>query len=402
MTSAQFVFPKGFLWGTSLSAYQTEGDNSNCNWSDWQKEPGKIQNGDQIGNGCSWKKGKWQEDLDRAEKMNQNCIRISFEWSSIQPQPDKWDEERIDFYQDIIHGIIARGMRPIATLHQFTDPNWFTEMGGWKNSDAPAIFAEYAKKMAQSFRLIVKDWITIDSPNLYASNGWFSGNFPPGKIHSFSQTFKVLTNLAKAHTAAYEIIHHEIPDARAGFAISYQGCFPSKKNIIDSSLASIYNKNYNNAFPKAFITGRFSFFLHTKKLSEIKNAMDFIGLNYFTAKQISFSNGRVNLTFSQDAIVSESGQIANEPDSFFEALKWASNFGVPVLVTKNGIDDHADYRRLIYLADHIHALWKATNSGFPIIGYLHWTLLDLFEWDWGWSKGFGLYSFNPQTGIREK
>ena len=130
MAEATFTFPRGFLWGTATSAHQVEGHNTNNNWFTWEQD-GHINDGSISGAACGWWGGRWREDFDRAAETGQNAHRLSIEWSRIQPTPDRWDEDALDKYRQMVRGAKERGITPMVTLHHFTDPIWLTEMGGW-------------------------------------------------------------------------------------------------------------------------------------------------------------------------------------------------------------------------------------------------------------------------------
>src|SRR4030042_3357525 len=133
MAKATFHFPRGFLWGTATAAYQGEGNNSNSNWYAWEHEPGHIIHGDQAGQACDWWNGRWREDFQRAKEGFQNAHRMSVEWSRIQPAPDRWDEDALDRYVEMVRGLVELNMTPLITLHHYSDPQWFVERGGWES-----------------------------------------------------------------------------------------------------------------------------------------------------------------------------------------------------------------------------------------------------------------------------
>ena len=139
---------------------------------------------------------------------------------------------------------------------------------------------------------------------------------------------------------------------------------------------------------------------------EVRGKQDFLGLNYYTGDWVRFTwdpaaaFGRHH--FPPQALLSEHGDIAHHPQGFFQALRWAVRFGVPVLVTENGVEDAHDALRPRYLAEHVHQVWRAINFNWPIKGYFHWTLVDNFEWDRGWTRRFGLWALDVETQVRTK
>jgi beta-glucosidase len=146
MPSATYHFPAGFLWGAATAAHQVEGSNTNNNWSDWEKQPGRIKNGDKAGLAADWWGGRWKEDFDRAAAAGQNAHRLSIEWSRIQPTPTHWSEDVLDYYRQMVRGLVDRGLTPFLTLHHFSDPLWLAEKGGWENPETPGLFADFTRK----------------------------------------------------------------------------------------------------------------------------------------------------------------------------------------------------------------------------------------------------------------
>ncbi len=201
MPSATFTFPAGFLWGTATAAFQVEGHNAPSNWSAWVDEPGRIIQGMKPGLACDWWGGRWKEDLDRAAETGQNAHRLSVDWARIQPAPDRWDEDALDYYRQILRGVIERGMTPMVTLHHFVDPLWFAEQGGWAHPDAPRLFVAYVRKTVEALREYVSLWVTINEPNIYYFNGYLTGEFPPGKKGDLNSVFAVLTNMVRGMPA---------------------------------------------------------------------------------------------------------------------------------------------------------------------------------------------------------
>src|SRR3989337_4166355 len=168
MVQATYYFPPRFLWGTATSSHQVEGNNTNNNWWAWEQQPGRILNGHKSGLACDWWNGRWREDFDRAAESGQNAHRLSVEWSRVQPAPDRWDEDSLDRYREMVRGLQERGIIPMVTLHHFTEPMWVTEMGGWENEAITALFEAYVNKVVEALREYVTMWITINEPNVLA------------------------------------------------------------------------------------------------------------------------------------------------------------------------------------------------------------------------------------------
>jgi len=406
MAEAMFTFPKGFLWGSATSSHQVEGNNKNNNWWAWEQEPGRILGGQESGLACDWWGGRWREDFDRAVEDGQNAHRLSIEWSRIQPAPDRWDETALDYYREIIRGLLERDMTPMVTLHHFTDPLWVYEQSGWEQ-DISNQFAAYVEKVVEALKEYVSLWVTINEPNVYTILGYMLGEFPPGKTQPL-QIFRVYENLLRGHAAAYQVIHRIQPTAQVGIAYNYRGMAPLHPwNPLDRWAANFASWNFNEIVPTAVSTGRLYMPFWRKTIRGLKDTQDFMGVNYYTQEFAWFSPGKpsdlfIQRDFAPNAEVSPTGFIANIPEGFYAALKWATKFGLPIYITENGVEDNTDMLRPRYLAEHIHQVWRGINFNWPIKGYFHWSLVDNFEWDRGWTQRFGLWELDVDTQARRK
>jgi beta-glucosidase len=407
MPQATFHFPRGFLWGTATASHQVEGNNTNNNWWAWEQEPGRILQGHKSGVACDWWGGRWREDFDRAAEGGQNAHRLSIEWSRIQPAPDRWDEDALDRYREIMRGLHERGMIPMVTLHHFTDPLWLTEMGGWENDLVVEYFEKYTRKVVEGLKEYASLWVTINEPNVYAVSGYILGDFPGGK-QDFRAALRVLENMLRSHAAAYRVIHTLQPAARVGVAINYRSFQPAKSWFPPDSLAAwLQSSTFNDLFPRGLRDGVMGLPVLRKRIPEAKGTQDFIGINYYTKDRVSFNLLKYQQLFGRrfyppNADLSDTGFIANEPTGMFEALKWGLQFNVPIFVTENGVEDSDDHLRPRYLAQHLHQVWRGVNFNWPVRGYFQWTLVDNFEWERGWTQRFGLWELDLETYSRRK
>jgi beta-glucosidase len=407
MSTTTYHFPRGFLWGTATAAHQVEGNNTNNNWWAWEQEPGHILQGHKSGLACDWWGGRWREDLDRAAEGYQNAHRFSIEWSRIQPAPDRWDEEAFDRYIEMLRGMKERGLMPLLTLHHFSDPLWFSEKGGWENEDCAFDFGKYVQKVVETLKDYVSYWVTINEPNVFALSGYVLGLFPPGK-KSIRTGVKVMANLVRAHAAAYHAIHTLQPTARVGIALNYRSLQPSSmKSPFDRWAANRQFNIFNDLFPQALVTGKINTLFGRSSIPSAKGTQDYFGLNYYTRDMVSFNLLKPGDLFAQrsfrpDAKLSTTGFLAHEPEGLFEGLKWARQFNVPILITENGVEDADDSLRPTYLAEHLRQVWRAVNFNYPVKGYFHWSQVDNFEWERGWTQRFGLWELDPETQARRK
>jgi len=406
MAKTTFHFPKGFLWGTTSSAHQVEGNNNN-NWWVWESEPGHISDNQVSGVACDWWGGRWREDLDRAKQSKQNAHRMSIEWSRIQPSPDCWDNTSMDQYREILRGMRKRDITPIICIHHFSDPIWISDSGGWENGAIIQFFQAYVKKVVEALREYTNIWITINAPNYLANSGYLSGDFPPGK-KSLLATRQVMKNLVYAHTLAYHSIHEIQSKSQVGLTIDRRNFFPAKKwSPLDRWLSGIINNQYNNFFPNACSSGVLQLPLGRKRVPEAKNTLDFLGIDYYPAQEVAFDLRNARALFvrkyqlsSED--LTDSKSFPDSAEGLFGAIKLGLQFKVPLMVADHGIETQDDELRRRYLIQHLHQVWRAVNFNYPVRGYFYQSLVDNFGWDRGWSQRVGLWELDRDTQKRIK
>ena len=407
MAQATFHFPRNFIWGTATSSHQVEGNNTNNNWWAWEQEPGRIKGGDQSGLACDWWNGRWREDLDRAASAGQNAHRMSVEWSRIQPTPARWDENALDRYREMARGMLNRGLTPVITLHHFTDPIWLAERGGWENREVVDLFAAYAYKAVEALREYCSLWITINEPNIVITYGYLMGIFPPGK-HSMAAASRAMANMVSAHAAAYRAIHSLQPQGRAGIATNYHSLLPARSwHPLDRWITNLQSHFFNYAFNDALVDGVLRLPNRRVRLPEARQTQDYIGVNYYSRSLVAFDLTRSDEFYSRryyppGSDLSDTGFLANVPQGMTDALKWATRYNLPIYITENGVEDADDHMRPRYLVEHLHQVWRAVNQNWPVRGYFHWSLLDNFEWERGWTQRFGLWELEIDTQTRKK
>jgi beta-glucosidase len=325
----------------------------------------------------------------------------------VQPAPDRWDEGALEHYRQIVRGLHERDMMPLVTLHHFTDPLWVTEQGGWENDQIVAWFEAYTRKVVEALQGYVTMWCTINEPNVVVASGYFMDDFPPGE-NSLKAAYKVMFNQVKTHAAAYHAIHELQPEARVGLAVNYRGFLPAHSWFpLDRFAARAPDRLFNDFFPCALMDGNLRYLFSKKRLPQARGTQDYLGINYYTQENVAFNLFAPGDLFSRrfypsDADLSPTGFISNRPKGLFTAIEWGLQFGVPVVITENGVEDPTDEFRPRYLAQHVHQVWRAVNFNYPVKGYFHWSLVDNFEWERGWTQRFGLWELDVDTQARRK
>ncbi|MCE9646501.1 MAG: family 1 glycosylhydrolase [Chloroflexi bacterium] len=404
MPQATYHFPKGFLWGTATASHQVEGNNTNNNWHAWEEAGHTVH---KSGAAADWWGGRWREDFDRAAETGQNAHRFSVEWSRIQPTPDSWDEEAIEKYRAMLRGLKERNMTALVSLHHFTDPLWVTERGGWENGEIVALFERFTRKVVDALKEYVTLWCTINEPNVYALSGYVQGVFPPGK-QDLKLSMRVLGNMIRGHAAAYRAIHELQPEARVGYALHYRPMVPRISwSPLDRLMRNIRYSGLNMGFPSAISTGVMRSPVGNQSIPEAKGTQDYLGLNYYSVDTVWFDITRPGELFSnsgypKDADMSDTNFLANIPEGLFNSIKWIDRTypHLPIIITENGVEDSDDHMRPRYIAQHLHQVWRAVNFNWPVKGYFHWSLVDNFEWERGWTQRFGLWGLDIDTQKR--
>jgi len=220
----------------------------------------------------------------------------------------------------------------------------------------------------------------------------------------------VQSNMVRAHAAAYRVIHQLQHEARVGYALHFRPQQPFKAwSPLDRLMRNIKFSGINLAFPTAISTGVMRSPVGRIQVPDAKGTQDFFGLNYYSVDTVAFDLRVPGELFSRSFYpkgtdLADAGTNANTPEGFFWAFNWAVKTypNTPIIVTENGIEDSTDRIRPRYLAQHVHAMWRAVNFNWPVRGYFHWSLVDNFEWERGWTQRFGLWGIDPKTQQRTK
>ncbi|MBN1488038.1 MAG: glycoside hydrolase family 1 protein [Anaerolineae bacterium] len=405
MPNATYHFPPDFLWGVATASHQVEGNNTNNQWWAWEQDEGHINFGHKSGKACGW----WENtdiDFDIAARMGLNAMRLSLEWSRIEPKEGYLDLDAIERYRQMLQGLKQRGIEPMVTLHHFSNPLWLEEYGSWENPDIVMFFNRYTEQVMKHLGDEATLWCTLNEPNVYASQGYVEGIFPPGRS-DIKAARQVLRNMVQAHVESYKIIHRIKPEAQVGFAHNYRFFDPARPNNLMDRVASwAYEQAFNRAFLKPLLNGWWHLFLGIGPAPGMGKAVDWIGLNYYTRDLVRFDRTAKDDLYSQrlhaeDAELLDGGYGELYPEGLFRALKILSRKGLPIYITENGTPDSDDDQRPRALVLHLHQMWKALQENIQIRGYYHWTLTDNFEWAEGWGMPFGLIEMDPETKERK-
>ena len=382
-------FPKGFLWGTASAAHQVEGDNRNCDWWEWEQTPGHITGGDTSAVACD-SYHRYREDIALLRDMGQNAHRLSIEWSRIEPSQGEFDSRQIRHYRDVLGELREQRILPMVTLHHFTSPLWFTRRGGWRSPESPRAFLRFVQRAADELGDLAGMWCTVNEPNIYAANGWITGEFPPGRRGDVASQYAVTANMHRAHELAYAALKKRTPDTPVGLSHHKLVFFPASRRRVDR-VATASAQATIDRWPAG--PGRLA------KIVEATS--DFIGVAHYWGQTCAFDPRRPQDLFVRrsnppGAQMTDMG-LASDPAWMRPVLNELKAYGKPVYVTENGIATSDDAVRQHYLPAVLEQVRLAVEDGVDVRGYFHWTNMDNFEWGRGYSVKFGLVAVDRKT-----
>ncbi len=396
MMPKPFTLPKDLLLGCATAATQIEGGDTSHNWYDWC-ERGHIKDGTSCLRADDHYR-LYQEDIALMKEMGLEVYRMGIEFSRIMPEPNRFDLDEIEHYKNELRLLRDNGIRVLVTLHHFSNPMWFEKMGGFAHKDCVGIFTRYVRFVVEQLGDLCCEYVTINEPNVYAVNGYLFGEWPPGET-SLSKTLKIMKNMARAHIAAYEVIHSVrkasgfAGKTMVGFANNFRVFVPARSgNLIDRFAARLFDRAFQAAVTDAMVWGKWSFPLG---LFGRKKGIycDYFGINYYTR---SATRGFRDTTLA-DVPVNDLGWELYPEGLGILCNRFYTRYSLPVWVTENGTCDGKDRFRTRYIYDHLKVL-SETNA--PVERYYHWTLMDNFEWAEGESARFGLVQVDYETQKR--
>jgi beta-glucosidase len=400
MTKKTKIFPSTFMWGASTASHQVEGDTYN-QWTVWELEhaaemaksakerlswvPVWNEIKDQAQDPENYISGKGVEHYDRYEldfdilkALNMNSFRFGIEWSRIEPEEGKWDAREVEHYRRYILELRRRKIRPVLNIWHWTMPVWFTNKGGLEKGSNLKYWQRFVEKIAKEYGDLVDYVITLNEPNVYSTHSYIVGLWPPQE-KSVIKGSSVYWNLVRAHKQAYKILKGHRPDMQIGIAAQLANIQAKRpRNLIDVTCTQVMRYLWNWWF-----------------LRRIRNHQDFVGINYYFTDYYK-ANKRQN----PKRPLSDLGWYM-EPEGLYPLmLRVWSHFKKPIIISENGLADRDDEQRRWWIEQTIVAMERALSEGVDVAGYFHWSLLDNFEWAYGWWPEFGLVHVDRKNGMK--
>lgn len=385
-----------------MSHYQVEGGDP-CDWTDWEAA-GKTRGGPCGRAAGSWE--RYEEDAAAAAALGANAFRFSVSWSRVEPRRGEFDEAALARYARLVARLAVLGLEPVVTLLHYTHPRWFHAETPWTSTASVPAFAGFAVRVARALAPHARCWTVLNEPFVLVLGGFLDGQVPPG-VASARDAARALDHLLAAHEAAAAEIRAAVSGAAIGVAHNVMGFAPERPgNPFDRLLVQVGRRFYNRTLLDAFGDGRWSAYLPpftrlAGKRPGLPASLDFLGVNYYSRLHLRFlgDGGRIGSFAYRDprgrGLTDNGWEVV--PEAFLPLLRECASIGRPLLVTENGLADGADAKRAAFLEAHVAVLEEAAGEGLPVHGYLHWSLVDNFEWLDGWGPRFGLLELDRET-----
>lgn len=435
-----------WLWGTATAAHQVEGHHRNSQWCLFEAQPDKngtlqepaalpdgrralLSGGvtEPFGVGCESFK-HLDGDIQRMKDLGVNTYRFSVEWSEVIPEQGKINYAKLAEYKQMCQKLIAAGIKPAITLYHYSEPIWFFNLGGFENANNIRHFVDFCQEVYKELHEYVYMWFTFNAPEGISSEGWLVGQKPPAK-KNMDLMAKALHNVLEAHVAVYRALK-ALPsgkESRIGILKNifqldpYDAANPLDQlasyfgtDLVDESIFRFFKTGefYTNV-PRGIKTTKvmgipvpvgIKYPIEKQTNEYIKNGgkcLDFIGLNYYGhAYMKMFKPTRQSIPDIEPDIPSHD-RYTIYGEGLNRALhtlseKLAQPLGIPMYVTENGIGTEDDNLRILQSERYLYGLARAVNDGLDVRGYIHWSLLDNYEWG-KYKKFYGLYHVDRST-----
>ncbi|PWF41452.1 glycoside hydrolase family 1 protein [Massilia glaciei] len=390
--SAKQAWPAGFVWGVATAAHQIEGNNVNSDY--WVLEHARGSKfKDQSGDACdSW--NRWREDVDLVHGMGLTAYRFSVEWARIEPERGHFSEAALGHYRRMCLRCREVGIMPIVTFHHFTSPRWVAVMGGFENPAVASLFARYCERTARALGDLIGAACTMNEPNAQVTSYVMRGYQPyPGEANVAAEAarslgaerfaayflgdaLKARDGCLKAHVLATQAIKSVVPGLKVGLTLALQDLLPGPGG------AELHRRVFDEA--------RGPFY-------EAAGADDFVGVQPYMRLRtgpdgyLPAPAGVPLNRYGADASPDVLGAVVREAHRHCKA---------PILVSEHGIDTIDDRQRSVHLEASVAVLAQCVAEGLPVLGYLHWSLLDNFEWSSGYEPRFGLVAVDRKSFVR--
>ena len=408
-------FPSNFIWGAATASYQIEGattedGRSECIWDRYAATPGMVVNGESGAVACDHYH-RWPQDIELMKNLGLQAYRFSVAWPRVIPTGrGAVNQKGLDFYDKLVDGLLEAGIQPYATLYHWDLPQILQDQGGWPNRDTAYAFAEYTEAVVKRLGDRIKGWITHNEPWCVAFLGNSIGRHAPG-LHDYQKALETVHHLLLGHGLAVPIIRQYAPQAEVGITLNLAVFHPDTPgNEADEKAVQFADAEQNRIFLDPIF--RKSYPADHEKMQELSAELvkpgdldiiaapiDFVGINYYTRSILKANpDGTVTNIHPAGTYTTMGWEVY--PEGLYELLtRVQREYPSRYYITENGAssDDAPDAEgkvvdelRLNYLNAHFKEAHRAIQDGVKLDGYFVWSLMDNFEWAYGYSKRFGI------------
>jgi beta-glucosidase len=360
----------GFLWGVSTAGYQYEGYDTSSNWAKWDADGKTVERNIGGADGLN----RYTQDIELAASLGTNAFRTSIEWARVEPKEGQIDAKAVAYYHDLLKQMKGNGQTPIITLHHFATPQWFHENGGWENGANAEKFGKWAAFVAKEFGSDIEYYITHNEPNVYIAGAFLAGAMPPGKKNPIS-ALKAVNTMVRAHRLAFHAIHQN--DAQSKVSFNWYTAEWALRGLMDVGSESEAEKA---------VKGDNGGMLSAMASENGQRTIDYVSFDYYC-----------KLSLKQLLNLPRVDKWEVYPVGMYNALKrFHARYKLPILIAENGMatwDGAARpdrWTRSAYLVAHIREMQRAMAEGVKVLGYVHWSITDNYEWG-TFSPRFGLF-----------
>lgn len=425
---ASTLFPADFVWGAATSAFQIEGsplaDGAGpSNWQAFCHQPGRVINNDHGDVACDHYR-RYPEDIQLMRDIGLQAYRFSLNWARILPEGrGPLNVAGLDFYKRLLDALEGAGITPYVTLHHWDYPLALSERGGWQVRDSAPWFADYAAVVFQHLGPRISHWSTFNEPWVMVHEGYVAGSHPPG-LTDMTAAREASHNILRSHGLAVQAFRAETK-GEIGIVVNLEPKDPASDSAADLAATRRADAWMNRQFLDPLFLGRYPEELEdiwgasSEQFAEedfrlIQTPIDFLGINYYSRSVVQ--DAPRNPPFRTDRVPPPADKTTDMdweifPEGLSRCLLWIhGRYGdIPLYITENGaaFDDGpnsagriTDQRRTQYFRDHLLAAQEAIAAGAPLKGYFAWSLLDNFEWAFGYAKRFGLIHVDFENQAR--
>lgn len=341
----------------------------------------------------------WEADLEKMKAMGIETYRVSIEWSHIEPEQGRFDDEVIARYLKLFQGCIDRGIKPMITLYHFTEPLWFTKLGSFEREKNIPHFVRFCTHVFSTFSSHVSLWCTINEPAVQAFMGYYLGHFPPHVSNNGLMAATVLKNLLKAHVDVYHTLKslpggHESMIGLVHNVLRFKALH--RFDPIAAVITSLFTELTDDLAMNFLRTGRFKYTRHFREGvhyedSRAPTSNDFIGLNFYANPIVGFNKQNVYGPTCRRGQVMGDMFLPLDPAGFADAIREVSVLDIPIFITETGVADKSDLLRQRHVREYVDVVIKAMSEGIDIKAIYFWSMVDNYEWNQGSTKSFGFF-----------